>query len=372
MSKIRGARISGMRAVRIMAVVLTAAGLSACVSTPDEGMVAASFTPVTKQSNVLRSLPGPTKRVSVAVYDFPDLTGQFKERENVQSLSKAVTQGGSSMLIKALQDAGERRWFTVLDRASLNDLLKERQIVTEMRKVYRNEQKIDPNALAPLRHAGIVLQGGIIGYDTNTQTGGLGARYLGIGADAKWKQDTVTVTLRAVSTNSGEVLASVTVHKIIASYALQAGVFRYITLDSILEGEAGVTRNEPDQIAVQQAIEKAIVGLIAEGADLGIWSFADKEAGRKFVNDYLSEKYDGEVPDAALDAPHPETQHPALVVETTPKKSAPVRVTSVRASEPVARRPAVQNAQTPQSQQPQNLLPPVELPSAPASDETVG
>ena len=361
----------GMRAVKIMAVLLTAAGLSACVSTPDQGMVAASFTPVTKQNNILRALPAPIKRVSVAVYDFPDLTGQFKERENVQSLSKAVTQGGSAMLIKALQDAGERRWFTVLDRASLNDLLKERQIVTEMRKVYRNEQKIDPNALAPLRHAGIVLQGGIIGYDSNTQTGGLGARYLGIGADAKWKQDTVTVTLRAVSTNSGEVLASVTVHKVIASFALQAGVFRYITLDSILEGETGVTRNEPDQIAVQQAIEKAIVGLIAEGADLGIWSFADREAGQMFVDAYLSEKYDGEVPVAALDAPRPETRNPALVVETTPRKPAPTKVTSTRATNPVTRKPVVQGV-SPQSQTPQNLLPPIELPPAPASDETVG
>ncbi|MCY0094040.1 CsgG/HfaB family protein [Hoeflea ulvae] len=370
MNRFREARITVLRGARVAAVLLAAAGLSACVSTPDEGMVEASFTPVTKQNNVLRALPAPTKRISVAVYDFPDLTGQFKERENVQSLSKAVTQGGAAMLIKALQDAGERRWFTVLDRASLNDLLKERQIVTEMRKVYRNEQSIDPNALAPLRHAGIVLQGGIIGYDTNTQTGGLGARYLGIGADAKWKQDTVTVTLRAVSTNTGEVLASVTVHKIIASYSLQAGVFRYITLDSILEGEAGVTRNEPDQIAVQQAVEKAIVGLIAEGADLGIWSFADKEAGARFVDAYLSEKYDGEVPVAALDTPRPETKHAAAVVETTPRRSSPVRAQPARVVRPAAAKPTAQSAK-PGAQAPQNLLPP-ELPPAPASDETVG
>ncbi len=240
----------------IGAIGLICLSASAC-QTPQAGIHQPVLTPVTKQSQSLRTLPAPTARIAVAVYDFPDLTGQYKERDNVQTLSRAVTQGGAPMLIKALQDAGERRWFSVLDRARLDDILKERQIVTEMRRIYRNEQQIDARVLPPLDHAGIIMQGGITGYDTNTMTGGLGARYLGIGADAKWQQDTVTVTLRAVSTNTGEVLSSVSIHKMIASTALQGGTFRYIALDRILEVEAGVTQNEPKQIAVQQAIEKA-------------------------------------------------------------------------------------------------------------------
>lgn len=312
-----------VRAMVCTASLIALAGCETAMKTPisQEPML----TPVTVQNDALRVLPPPTKRILVAVYDFPDLTGQFKERDTVQSLSKAVTQGGAAMLIKALQDAGERRWFTVLDRAELDDLLKERQIVTEMRRIYRNEQQINAGALPPLRHAGIIMQGGIIGYDTNTMTGGLGARYLGIGADTKWQQDTVTVTLRAVSTNTGEVLASVTVHKMVASTSLQGGAFRYIMLDRILEAEAGITQNEPKQIAVQQAIEKAVKSLVIEGADLGVWQFQDREAGRKVIEAYQKEKYGPQVPVAAQYTPKPETANPTHVVETVPYTAPPRR-----------------------------------------------
>lgn len=324
-------------------------------------------TPVTLQNDQLRTLPPPTKRVIVAVYDFPDLTGQFKERENVQSLSRAVTQGGASMLIKALQDAGERRWFTVLDRAQLDDLLKERQIVTEMRRVYLNEAQINAAALPPLRHAGIILEGGIIGYDANTLTGGLGARYLGIGGDTKYQQDTATVTLRAVSTSTGEVLATVTIHKVVASVALQGGVFRYVMLDRILEAEAGVTQNEPKGIAIQQAIEKAVQTLIIEGADIGIWNFADPVQGRGIIDAYLGEKYGAKITPAAATPPPPDTVNPTYVVETMPVGPRP---RSMRAAPPVAA-----NVPPPETNAPP---PPAKnetvgaLPPPPAADEVVG
>ena len=304
-----------LKAISAICLALAAAG---CQGIPPEGIYPPVLAQVTQQSATLRELPPPTHRVAVAVYDFPDLTGQYKERDNVQSLSRAVTQGGANMLIKALQDAGERRWFTVLDRARLDDLLKERQIVTEMRRIYRNEQRINPSVLPPLDYAGIIMQGGITGYDTNTMTGGLGARYLGIGADAKWQMDTVTVTLRAVSTKTGEVLASVSVHKMIASRSLQGGVFSYIALDRVLEGETGVTQNEPKQVAVQQAIEKAVSSLIIEGADLGVWSFQDKAAGKELIAAYKAEKYGPQIPLMALTVPKPATRDAASVVQTKP------------------------------------------------------
>lgn len=325
--------------LRMLVAGALGAMLAACQSIPVEGVLQPVVTPVTKQSYALRTLPAPVQRIPVAVYDFPDLTGQYKERDNVQTLSRAVTQGGAPMLIKALQDAGERRWFTVLDRARLDDVLKERQIVTEMRRIYRNEQRIDAGVLPPLNHAGIIMQGGITGYDTNTMTGGLGARYLGIGADGKWQQDTVTVTLRAVSTNTGEVLSSVSVHKMIASYALQGGAFRYIALDRILEAEAGVTQNEPKQIAVQQAIEKAVASLVIEGAELGVWRFADPAAGREVVAAYRAEKYGDRVVAQSEYAPRPASVDPARVVDTTP--IAPRRTAAVtRRAAPAARAPA--------------------------------
>lgn len=334
MKSIRGAALGRALGGLVGLAMLAGCQTAAVMETPISQKPV--ITPVTAPNDALRVLPAPTERIPVAVYDFPDLTGQFKELQNVQTLSKAVTQGGAPMLIKALQDAGERRWFTVLDRARLDDILKERQIVTEMRRIYRNEQQISASALPPLRHAGIILEGGIIGYDTNTMTGGVGARYLGIGADTKWQQDTVTVTLRAVSTNTGEVLTSVTIHKMIASTSLQGGAFRYVMLDRILEAEAGVTQNEPKQIAVQQAIEKAVKSLVIEGAELGVWSFRDRAAGARIIAAYNKEKYGEKLTAAAESAPAPDTVNPTQVVETVPVRPATVRVkaASPRAAAP--------------------------------------
>lgn len=297
-----------------------AALLAGCSATVPKALVSdAEIRPITEQNSTLRALPPPAKPIVVAVYDFPDLTGQFAETSTGgQTISHAVTQGGSALLIKALQDAGERRWFTVLDRARLDDTLKERQIVTEMRRIYRGETEISPQALPPLQHAGIILQGGITGYDMYTKTGGAGARYLGIGGDTKWQQDTVTINLRAVSTATSEVLASVTVQKSIASISIQGGAFRYVALDKIFEAEAGVTANEPKQVAIEQAIDKAVDSLILEGANIGVWKFRDPNAGATLVRDYLLEKYDGDVPAAAIAALPPATRNAATVIPTVP------------------------------------------------------
>jgi curli production assembly/transport component CsgG len=260
---------------------------------PDPGTFEPVLTPITVTNSKLRDLPRPSRRVTVAVYQYQDLTGQFREEPTVQTLSRAVTQGASSILINSLHEAGNGRWFTVLDRADLNNLLKERQIVSEMRRIYLDENRIEAKHLPPLNFASIILDGGIIGYDTNTLTGGAGAQYLGIGANASYKQDTVTVSLRAVSTKSGEVLASVTVHKTIASVALQGNVFRFVDPNALLEAEAGITHNEPKELAVRQAIEKAVYALIMQGADTNVWHFADRTTGRALVRAYLAEKYGG-------------------------------------------------------------------------------
>lgn len=313
--------------LRVAAIGGLALALGACSATIPKALVAEpQLRPVSEVNATLRAMPPPPRPVVVAVYNFPDMTGQFIETQaGNNSMSTAVTQGGSALLIKALQDAGERRWFTVLDRSRLDDTLKERQIVTEMRRIYRGETQISPDALPPLQHAGIILQGGITGYDTYVKTGGAGARYLGVGGDTKWQQDTVTVSLRAVSTNTSEVLASVTVQKSIASVSVQGGIFRYVALDRILEAEAGLTANEPKQVAVEQAIEKAVDALIKEGAHIGIWKFADGAAGKRLIADYLAEKFDGQVPATALHAAPPATHNAQAVVPTVPRRSQPAR-----------------------------------------------
>ena len=262
----------------------------------------AYFPKKTQTQNLLNQLPGPQRQVAIAVYGFTDQTGQFRPTNTGQTLSRAVTQGASSILVKALQDAGNRQWFTVVERERLDNLLKERQIIGEMRRRYLGEQEVDPNALPALLFAGVLLEGGIVGYDTNTVTGGAGAAFLGIGARTEYRQDTVTVYLRAVSVRTGEVLANIQTSKTIASQAIGASAYRFVAFRELLEAEAGITSNEPDQIALQQAIEKAVYGLVLEGVDLGLWRFADMGGAEALMSTYRAERdgiYDaGDVQDA--------------------------------------------------------------------------
>jgi len=286
--------MGGMKAGFVAALAL---GLGGCMNLGEDGRAAlpettslAFFPEQTQTQNLLYQLPAPQRQVAVAVYGFSDQTGQFRPTTSGQTLSRAVTQGAGSILAKALQDAGNRSWFTVVERERLDNLLKERQIIGEMRRRYLGEEEVDPNALPALLFAGVLLEGGIVGYDTNTVTGGAGAAFLGIGARTEYRQDTVTVYLRAVSVRTGEVLTNVQASKTIASQAIGATAFRFVAFRELLEAEMGVTSNEPDQLALQQAIEKAVYGLVLEGVDLGLWRFADSGAAEALMSTYRAER----------------------------------------------------------------------------------
>ncbi len=274
----------------------------------------------TETQSRLRSLPSPVEKAAVAVYSFEDKTGQFKPSEGVQTLSRAVTQGSTSVLLKALQDAGDRSWFTVIERENLDNLLKERQIIREMRKQYLGEEELNEAALPPLLFAGIILEGGIIGYDTNTLTGGVGARFLGIGAKTDYREDKVTVYLRAVSVKSGEVITSVVASKKIASVGVAANAFRYVSFKELLEVDTGITTNEPDLLALRQATEKAVELLIMEGAALGVWRFQDQLAGAALLEQYVAER-DGFIPDPDISFAQQDDVPPVSKAATVIKKA---------------------------------------------------
>ena len=278
------------RGVRQVSAVGMLAIMGGCVGVPHPDTYREpEMITVTKTQSKLRDLPLPLSPIPVAVYKFDDQTGQFKPQENVQTLSRAVTQGGAAILIKALEDAGQRGWFTVLERHGLNNLLKERQIIQEMRARYLGERTINPQALPPLLFAGVIMEGGIIGFDSNTLTGGIGARFLGIGGDIEYRQNTITVNLRAVSVKTGQILANVTTTKTVMSVGIQGSIFRFIDFDELLEAEAGVTTNEPGVTALRRTVEKAVLALILEGAENGLWSFANPAAAASLIEEYRNE-----------------------------------------------------------------------------------
>lgn len=209
--------------------------------------------------------------ITVAVYGFKDLTGQRKSVPLIASLSSAVTQGADAYLIKALQDVGEARWFTVVERVGLENLIKERQMIRQMREQYQGR---DAKPLPPMLFAGVIVEGGIVGYDSNTLTGGSGIRLFGIGAQTQYQSDTVTVNLRTVSVSTGEVLTSVTITKTVLSYMDKFGVLKFVSAgEQAVEAETGASINESINKATSMAIQAAVIGTIKEGARKGHWSF---------------------------------------------------------------------------------------------------
>ena len=224
----------------------------------------------------LASVGIPKRQPVVAVYptSFTDQTGQRLSNSSYDSFSTAITQLPSAYLIRALHKAGSDNggFFTVVERVGLDNLTKERQIIRSTR-----EQKEDKVELGALLFAGLIIEGGVIGYESNVTSGGAGARYLGLGATKAYRRDSVTVQLRLVSVTSGKVLLETLVTKTILSASLSNDVFRFISDDTeLVEIESGVVRNESGGLALRAAIETAVLQIIKEGTEAGYWSIDEK------------------------------------------------------------------------------------------------
>ncbi|MGY8864375.1 MAG: CsgG/HfaB family protein, partial [Methylophagaceae bacterium] len=223
----------------------------------------------------LLALPAATTMPVVAVYGFSDKTGQRKDSQTGQSFSTAVTQGGTELLIDALKTAANGKWFRVVEREGIDGLVRERQIVRSTRDEAAKKLQQESPGVGPLLFAGMLIEGGIIGYDSNIRTGGRGARTLGIGFSNQYRQDVVTVSLRAVSVLTGEILLNVQTRKTVLSYGTGGDLFRFIEQGTqLIEYEDGVGNNESVTYAVRTAIEAAVLEMVYQGHDRGFWEIA--------------------------------------------------------------------------------------------------
>jgi curli production assembly/transport component CsgG len=227
------------------------------------------------QSAQLAELPPAKRKPVIAVYrdSFQDLTGQRKSNSSFALFSTAVTQAPEALLIRALKHAANGEFFRVVERVGLDNLTKERQLIRSTRENFEEDQK-----LQPLLFAGLLIQGGVINYDTNVQSGGMGARYLGIGTSKQYREDVVTISLRLVSVSTGEVLVETLVSKSIVSTSVSQDVFRFIEAGTeLVEIEGGVAENEVGSIALQKAIETGVFNLIEIGIERGYWEYEQIE-----------------------------------------------------------------------------------------------
>ena len=280
-------RVSSSFNTGLLALGLLTLSGCAVMQPPAEVLPTAQLTPSTRTTRDLTALPPPKGRVAVAVYGFRDQTGQYKASPD-SSFSTSVTQGAASILVKALKDSG---WFLPLERENLQNLLTERKIV---RALETPQDRSAAGAMLPqLLPASVMIEGGVIAYESNVRTGGAGARYLGVGLSSQYRVDQVTVNLRSVDIRNGQILNSVSTTKTIFSYEIHPSVFKFVAFKDLLELEGGMTRNEPAQLCVKEAIEAAVVHLVVQGAQDQVWAFRDeKDWTAPVVQSYLKQSAD--------------------------------------------------------------------------------
>ena len=261
--------------MRIVLIILLLGILSGCASTQQKPAIkgAEPFIEGTTTLEKLREIPDLDNQpqITIAVYEFTDQTGQRKPNPKFSQLSTAVTQGPDVWVISALKAVSDGDWFKVVERKGLSNLVKERQLIRSTRELYDGETEAN-NQLKPLVFAGLIVEGGIVGYDSNIASGGVGARYFGLGLNEQYRTDQVTVSLRVVAVQTGEILLSVSATKTIASYSKGGDVFRFLDMSTkALEFESGMATNEPVNYAIRTTIEHAVLQMIYEGVNKKLW-----------------------------------------------------------------------------------------------------
>ena len=233
------------------------------------------------QSQELKNVPIPQVSPVVAVYpmSFTDQTGQRKSNSEFALFSTAITQQPNALLIRALKHAGDGKFFRVVERVGLDNLTKERQLIRSAREQSANEEE-KKKALRPLLFAGILIEGAVLSYEANLESGGSGARYLGAGASVQYREDNITISMRMVSVATGEVLLEVLSQKTIFSYGRSEDVFRFVEANTeLVEVEFGNARNESSTIALMKAIEGGVLEIIETGYEKGFWVLQNNNEG---------------------------------------------------------------------------------------------
>ena len=267
-----------MKVLKLSALALAIVAMAGCSTVRPYGDIGIKDQPKESQTVIkaIDTLPAPAgPKVSVAVYSFKDMTGQRKPSQTLSLFSTAVTQGAEAYLIKSLSEAGHSQWFTVVERTNLDDLLKERQMIKQTREIYEGK---DAKMLPPLTLAGVILEGGIIDYNSNVLTGGTGVAIFCIGPYTQYTQDQVVISLRLVSVQTGEVLTSVTIEKNLLSTMDGATAMKFFNQNTqTFEFDSSQSFNEPGNYALRSAIEQGIVELVKKGERQGLWKFKQVE-----------------------------------------------------------------------------------------------
>ncbi|PMH75364.1 hypothetical protein BCU63_05175, partial [Vibrio splendidus] len=167
-----------------------------------------------------------------------------------------------SMLMHSLSGLNDGKLYKVIDRTFLAQMLDERQLASI---------SVSPKNLGVLKVPSIVFTGGVIAYDHNNKQVAGGFFFNDFSLSSEYSMDTVTVSLRAVSVKTGEILLSSISKKTIIS--ISAGINSYkIFDDNLMQLEMGGSYNEPISVATRLAIEQSILDITKQALELGWWN----------------------------------------------------------------------------------------------------
>jgi len=241
--------------------------LGACAAPPSDPVqlrTAATLTPPSPSTRDLLRLPPPRGKIVAAAYGFRDQTGQYKPSPD-SLFSTSVTQGAASAADQGAEGFG---------LVHAGGTGKPAGALTERRVVRAMENPSGQNgadSIPPLLPASILVDGGIIAYESNLRTGSISARFLGVGAATQYRVDQVTVNLRSIDIRTGAILHSVSTTKSI-SPTRSRPMSMFVNYTDLLEFEA-----EPAQLSVKEAIEAAVIHVLIQGIKEGNWRLRNPE-----------------------------------------------------------------------------------------------
>jgi curli production assembly/transport component CsgG len=260
-----------MRGLKLLFVALCIS-VAGCARYDNTGSL--NIRPLTGQfttpGQMLATLPPPGVALSVAVYDFQDLTGQNKSSmsSTFAEFSRAITQGASAILVDALKTAGHGSWFKVVERGYLDSLLRERKLIQDTYLVLKKNPR---SKIDPLQFADYLLTGGVVSYDTATSYASAAGGFAGYEAGVNASKSLVTVNLRLVRVRDGVVMKSIDASRPIVSAGASASAARVVN-NSVLSAQAAAGLNEATQTAVRECIEVAVYELIRQGVQDQLWT----------------------------------------------------------------------------------------------------
>ena len=213
---------------------------------------------------------------SVAVTSFEDLTGARVDGGS----STAVAASGHLLLEFILKNYRDEGHLAIYSRRLLSELINERRLAQQANTSYATEAvnslskatqalmgnaKIKPlHDLPDLGPVDFLITGAVIGYDKNTRDSGAAAGMVGISNRYQQSEDSVSVLVELINVKTGAMSGIGIASELISSKLFNAGVFKYLEVDKILELEGGGSLNEPKTYALYLALTQAVENMFRD------------------------------------------------------------------------------------------------------------